>query len=266
MRFDKRPVKYCILLFFFIAVTKADGQDTGRVNPPDSGRSLRKQAGKRWVVPVSLAIGYTAGTYLCYRFGDARIREESQEHKTKFKTGLSNAVTNLGLGKYQAIAAGGTAIFALAVKDEKLQKTVIIWGGSLLINSVITDQLKKTFQRHRPNSGDPYNSFDWRKGPKINTSFPSAHTSNIFTTAAVFATLYKNNKWVPPVAYTLASLVGLSRIYDDAHWVSDVLAGAALGFLSAKAMNALYNLAGKKIAFLPQVTTGYCAIGLICQF
>ena len=136
---------------------------------------------------------------------------------------------------------------------------VIIWAGSLLINSIVTDQLKTSFQRYRPDSGDPYNTFDWRKGPKLNKSFPSAHTSNAFTTATVFATQYKTIKWVPPVAYTLASLVGLSRI-------SDILAGAAVGFLSAKAMNGLYKLAKKKILFLPQVGISYSSLSLVYQF
>jgi membrane-associated phospholipid phosphatase len=75
--------------------------------------------------------------------------------------------------------------------------------------------------------------------------------------------MYKNKKWVPPVAYSLATLVGLSRIYDNAHWGSDVLAGAAIGFLSAKAMNSLYKLASKKILFLPRVGTGHCSIDII---
>jgi membrane-associated phospholipid phosphatase len=85
------------------------------------------------------------------------------------------------------------------------------------------------------------------------------------TTATVFATMYRDQRWVPPVAYGLATLVGLSRIYDNAHWASDVMAGAAIGFLSAKAMTALYKFAGKKITFLPQAGTDYVSITLLCK-
>ncbi len=217
------------------------------------------------LIPV-VAISYGAVTYLCYRLLDTRIQKFSQENKTRFQTFISNSVSGLGLGMVQSIGLGGTTIVAFATKNKKLQQTVIIWAGSLLINSIVTDQLKISFQRHRPNSGDPYNTFDWRKGPKLNKSFSSAHTSNAFTTATVFATQYKTAKWVPPVAYTLASLVGLSRIYDNAHWASDVLAGAAVGFLSVKAMNIFYKWAKKKLLFLPQAGISYSSLSIVYKF
>ncbi len=227
--------------------------------------SVKRIKKNNWLIPV-VAGSYSGATYLCYRLLDTRIQKISQENKSRFQTFISNSVSGLGLGMVQSIGLGGTTIVAFASKNKKLQQTVIIWAGSLLINSIVTDHLKISFQRHRPNSGDPYNTFDWRKGPKLNKSFPSAHTSNAFTTATVFATQYKTTKWVPPVAYTLASLVGLSRIYDNAHWASDVLAGAAAGFLSAQVMNRFYKLAKRKILFLPQAGISYSSISLVYQF
>lgn len=218
-----------------------------------------------WLIPV-VAVGYSGATYLCYIWLDTRIQKFSQENKSRFQTFISNSVSGLGLGMVQSIGLGSTTIVAFAAKNKKLQQTVIIWAGSLLINSIVTDQLKISFQRHRPNSGDPYNTLDWRKGPNLNKSFPSAHTSNAFTTATVFATQYKTTKWVPPVAFTLAFLVGLSRIYDNAHWASDVLAGAAVGFLSAKAMNSFYKLAKRKLLFLPQAGISYASLSLVYRF
>ena len=137
--------------------------------------------------------------------------------------------------------------------------------GGHIINDIVTNQFKITFQRHRPNTGDPYNTFDWRGGPKTNLSFISAHTSNAFTTATVFATVYNKSKWVPVVAYSVASLVGLCRIYNNDHWASDVMAGAAVGFASAKTANGLYKLAAKKITFIPQVNNGHYGFALYCS-
>ncbi|MEO5563131.1 MAG: phosphatase PAP2 family protein [Chitinophagaceae bacterium] len=245
-----------------------NAQDTTELKIKHSDYSFNKQPKKKnkWITPVSVGIGYAATTYTCYRFWDTEIKKFSQEHRSKFQTFISKSVSYLGLGKSQTIGLCGTTILAFAVKDEKLKKATIIWAGSLLINSITTNQLKKAFHRHRPNSGDAYNTFDWRNRSKINISLPSAHTSNMFTTATVFATLYNDKKWVAPVAYALASLVGLSRIYDNAHWGSDILAGAAVGFLSAKAMNSLYSLAGKKIIFLPRTDLRYFAFEVVYQF
>src|SRR5258708_4056069 len=124
------------------------------MNAQDTVTTPKKR--NNWILPASVGIGYTAGTYLCYRFGDTKIHTASQQHKTKFETAVADAVTNLGLGKYQTIGLGATAIFSFISRNKKLEETSIIWAGSLLINSVTTDQLKKTFQRHRPNTGDPY--------------------------------------------------------------------------------------------------------------
>lgn len=281
IQFKTRVVSYLLFsLFLQPAFSQAQILDTSFILSEQIVQVKTKQPGKsnwhsdssinpihqkNWLVPV-VAVSYSGVTYLCYRWLDTRIQKFSQENKSRFQTFISNSLSGLGLGRVQSIGLGTTAIVAFAAKNKKLQQTAIIWAGSLLINSIITDQLKTSFQRYRPDSGDPYNTFDWRKGPKLNKSFPSAHTSNAFTTATVFATQYKTIKWVPPVAYTLASLVGLSRIYDNAHWASDILAGAAVGFLSAKAMNCLYKLAKKKILFLPQVGISYSSLSLVYQF
>ena len=50
-----------------------------------------------------------------------------------------------------------------------------------------------------------------------------------FSIATVFAEHYRRHRWVPFVAYGLASLVGFSRITLQAHFSSDVFAGAVLG-------------------------------------
>lgn len=223
-------------------------------------------AKKKNIKKITAALfAYTGVTYFFYRSLDSKIQIASQKNKSSVKTSISNSVSWLGLGRTQSIGLGTAAAFSFLANKKKLQKTVIIWGGSLVLNSIITDQLKKTFQRHRPSTGDTYNVFDWRGGPKLNKSFPSAHTSNAFTTATVFSTMYKENKWVPPVAYGLATLVGISRIYDNGHWSSDVLAGAAVGFLSAKLMFHIYKWAGKKVTFLPNVGTTYSSISVICN-
>lgn len=260
----KSVLSFFLLLLALTASTQTYISSVQAFDSPgyDSTKTTRKNG---WIKPA-IAIGYIGATYLCYHYLDTRVQKQSQKWRTNFTNSVSEVVTAPGLGKVQAIGWGATAIYAFTAKNKKLQKTVIIWAGALLINSVVTDQLKLTFQRHRPNTGDPYNTFDWRKGPGINTSLPSAHTSNAFTTATVFATLYKNVKWVPPVAYGLASLVGLTRIYNNMHWASDVMAGAAIGFVSAKASNALYNWFSKKISFLPQISSGHCSIELVYQF
>lgn len=66
-------------------------------------------------------------------------------------------------------------------------------------------------------------------GPSISIgldSFPSGHTASSFALAAVLSSVYPKGKYI---FYSLAGIAGLSRIYLDSHFASDVLAGAILG-------------------------------------
>jgi membrane-associated phospholipid phosphatase len=251
----KRFPIFCCLLFWLPALAQMDSAKLQADHP-------RK---KSWVVPV-VATGYAGATLLVYTHFDTDIKNFSQNNQSKFQNFVSRSVTDLGLGNTQTYGLVAASAIAFLAKDQKLKKTVIVWAGGLLVNSTATQILKESFHRHRPRSGSPYNTFDWRHGIEENTSFVSGHTSNIFTTATVFATNYKDVKWVPPVAYGVATLVGISRIYDNAHWASDVMAGAAVGFLSAKAVNALYNWVGKKFLVLPHVTREYSSVSMVYQF
>lgn len=66
-------------------------------------------------------------------------------------------------------------------------------------------------------------------------SFPSGHATQAFTLATVVSA-YADRPWASVAAYTGATLVGLARVEQRAHYVSDVAAGAVIGTLSAKAV------------------------------
>lgn len=78
--------------------------------------------------------------------------------------------------------------------------------------------LKKAFHSERPGGGE----FD---------SFPSGHALIAFTGAELIRMDYGWG-WGGG-AYALAAAIGAERIWDDRHWLGDVLAGAGLGILSA---------------------------------
>jgi len=87
---------------------------------------------------------------------------------------------------------------------------------AFLINAGYTTLLKEVVQRERPNGED-------------NLSFPSGHASNAFALAAVAERHYGWKAGVP--VYTLASLVAVSRLQRNKHYLSDVMAGATLGYI-----------------------------------
>ena len=214
------------------------------------------------IKPVTIATAYAGVTLFSYRFLDDEVHEIAQRWQNKTVASISKTYGSLGLGSSNIIITAGTGITALITKDKKLEKVTILLVAGHLVNSYATEQLKLSFQRHRPNTGDPYNKFDWREGDKSNTSMVSAHTSNAFATATAFSIVYHDKKWVPIVAYSAASLVGISRVYNNAHWASDVMAGAAIGYLSVQGVNQLYKLASKRFSFMPEVSYNHYGLGI----
>ena len=65
-------------------------------------------------------------------------------------------------------------------------------------------------------------------------SFPSGHTYTAFMGAEILRREYgEEDPGIAIAGYTVATSVGIMRIYNNRHWASDVLAGAGIGILSA---------------------------------
>ncbi len=83
--------------------------------------------------------------------------------------------------------------------------------------SFFTLLIKYITRRERPSGGN---------GNPFNSSFPSGHASGSFAFSYILSKRHKNLT-IP--LFLWSSLVGVSRIYLDRHWATDVLAGSLLG-------------------------------------
>ncbi|EGR3322371.1 phosphatase PAP2 family protein [Vibrio parahaemolyticus] len=103
---------------------------------------------------------------------------------------------------------------------------------------------KKTIDEERPDKSD-------------NDSFPSNHTANAFASAT---NLYLRYGWEAGLpAYSMAALVGVGRVEAKKHYWRDVLAGAALGTLSAYIFTDAYD---ENVQLVPWVTSEDAGISI----
>ncbi|WP_224999175.1 phosphatase PAP2 family protein [Cesiribacter sp. SM1] len=221
----------------------------------------------QFIKTSALAVAGISIWSVTYEHLDEPVREASLRYRPDIATRTADLFEPLGRQKYLAPLAGLAIVSGIAARDEKLRQAGIISMGSILTNAVVTHSLKRAFQRHRPSATDDNDLFDGPLQKTTNTSFPSSHTSTAFTVATSFATVYHLHKYIPPIAYGIASLVGISRIQHNAHWATDVLAGAAVGYLSAKGVSYLYKitnekLSAKKASFIMLPTMSPDAMGL----
>lgn len=166
------------------------------------------------------------------------VDDDIQGFVQRNRTLTSNSISHYGLepwGNWYTIGAvGGVYLHGLIWNNDKSKRVGLLSAKAFVLTAVFTQIPKYAFQRHRPSSTnmDPY-IFEGPFGSYKHNSFFSGHTSTVFSVATIFASEYKGT-WVPPVAYTIAALTGLSRIHDNRHWASDVVLGAAFGYAVGK--------------------------------
>lgn len=126
------------------------------------------------------------------------------------------------------------ASYALSLVLKQDYDFFSFWYGdaiqAFLLSGVLTQIMKFSIGRSRPyREVGPYDFV----GPSVSFSthsFPSGHCQAIFSIATVFADKYN----IGVFTYPLATLVAVSRIYNNKHWASDVLMGSFLGYMAGK--------------------------------
>lgn len=133
-------------------------------------------------------------------------------------------------GAEYSIAVVGGFYLAGSLADNDKAITVAQDGltASIIASGLITPAIKIVTGRSRPYEDAGTYNFQALGADKRSSSFPSGHTTEAFALASVISAHYEET-WVRSSAYTVAALVGLARTYHDAHFASDVLAGALIG-------------------------------------
>ena len=126
-----------------------------------------------------------------------------------------------GLASHRSYAVGTALLSAEALADTQLPT----WGMKAVDGRLHPIEIPRAARRLHPHLVQTQRS--WKS---IRAVFLSGHTSAAFSVATVFASRYHEHRWVPWVAYGLASVVALSRLPDQAHFPSDLFAGSVVGY------------------------------------
>ena len=162
--------------------------------------------------------------------GSRGLRRVVQRHYEGFETRIDDYI-------YQAPIVMTAALNLAGVKGEHhFTEQALLLGMTHLLNRTLTNNLKSITAIRRPDG-------------TTSDAFPSAHTSKAFAYATFFHKEYgKRSPWYSVAGYSFAVATGAMRILNDRHWLSDVLAGAGIGILSAEAVYLVYPHVQKKIA------------------
>lgn len=174
------------------------------------------------VVPTLL----TGVSALCVNNGWlAHQRDEVQNvlsNKGKNKTSIDNYLQYSPM-----VAVYGLNILGLKGKHGLKDRTGIL-ALSYATMGIVVNGMKYSFKEKRPDSN-------------ARNSFPSGHTATVFMGAEFLRQEYKDvSPWVAYSGYAIAITTGYLRIYNDRHYLNDVVAGACIGYMSTRFAYWLY--------------------------
>lgn len=171
----------------------------------------------------SLKAAAVGGAFLL----DRRIQERVQGNRNQTRDRIADLFEPFG-AEYSVVVLGGFYAAGVALDNPKAEAVARDGlAASLVASVIVTPTIKIVAGRNRPAESDGVYDFHPFRFLGDN-SFPSGHTTQAFTVASVIATHYEPI-WVKGAAYAVAALVGFARIEHNAHWASDVVAGAFIG-------------------------------------
>lgn len=175
-------------------------------------------------------LGALAGLLALAFAMDQPNRLEVQENRSPFTNGVARIGDTFGDGRYLLPAVGVAYLAGRVFHKDRVAQTALRAGTAAVVAGGATLLLKEVVGRARPWQGgdaDSFRPFDGRQ------SFPSGHTALAFAVVTAVARS-TSDRWSDIALYSAATLTAVARVNDDAHWTSDVLAGAALGYLAGR--------------------------------
>jgi hypothetical protein len=176
---------------------------------------MKKQDAKWWITFGVVTAGLIAS--------DHKVSEQLPNHGTAVNAGTD--ISRMGQSYSVYPFAGALWVVGYRWHDKKLAGTGALSAQALIDAAIVANVFKEVVRRDRPLEGDGGGHFE-----KGGSSFPSGHSIEAWSLATVVARRYGNHKWVPWLAYGYAAAVSGSRITGRAHFPSDVVASAAMGY------------------------------------
>jgi len=170
----------------------------------------------KWVVPSGIGL---MALFTTDRITGDEIFEANRQVKASERISYAGSVYGLGA------VASTFYLIGRKKNDYRARETGVLSAEAMINSMIVEGALKGITQRARPLDGHERSEF-FDGG----SSFPSGHATQAWAVATVIAHEYKDRPAVQIAAYGIASAVSVARFTGHKHYISDVLAGSALGF------------------------------------
>ncbi len=187
---------------------------------------------------------------------DNSVRSFSQNERGAVSDGFASGIRRMGQPEVYATLTLGLLGAGLISGNHKITQAGVHVGASVALAAGAVYVGKSLVGRSRPDEigsdGDDFHPLTGR------VSMPSGHTALAFSLATSLSDDI-HRPWATVGLYSMAGLVGLSRINDNRHWLSDVAAGAVVGIASAKFVSGKWTIFGIRA---PSILAGPQGVGV----
>jgi hypothetical protein len=189
-----------------------DGRRTLKRLPVNFLRGLAGLASSDNGIPLLVGGALTAGSFAL----DDTLLDHFEDHELD---GLQSFGDKLGDAEVVVPVTAGVFVIGRLAKNQRFRDMSYDLAQAQLAVGALGGLLKTAIGRERPNGSN-------------SRSFPSGHSYSWFTSATVVERHY--GIWAALPVYGLWAIAGLSRVENETHYFSDMIGGAALGYLIAR--------------------------------
>ncbi|HVZ25073.1 MAG TPA: phosphatase PAP2 family protein [Sediminibacterium sp.] len=218
---------FCMITLGLAAQGKPVVSDSSR---QPEGRKILTPSFKRSLVLPAAMIGYGI---IALNDGTFSDWNEDLQRKIHAPMGATTHIDDY----LQYLPALASHVLSLAgVKPRhRLFDRLVIDGITASIATTSVFLVKRISHETRPDLSDSY-------------SFPSGHAATAFASAELLRMEYKDaSPWIGISGYAVAFATGYLRMYNNKHWLGDVVAGAGIGILSARIATQFYPLVNRLV-------------------
>ncbi|MEO8450132.1 MAG: phosphatase PAP2 family protein [Gemmatimonadota bacterium] len=254
-----RSAGSALLLALTAVPLLAQVPDTTKKRPkPDSTKVADSAATQKaheiienaFVVRWYHAAAVVGGTVLVSMLDESTMRFV-QKHRSNFLDDVSTGFRQEGEPWFYIGTSVGVWGAGVVANSHDLRRAGRRLMAAVALSGISEQLVKQITGRSRPNEGTgaykfhPFSSLKDSLGVQTRGSFPSGHATAAFAVATSLVEDIRN-----PIAtvllYTFAAGTMWSRMYDNRHWLSDTVFGAALGITTAKVVSGRWRIFGWK--------------------
>ena len=215
-------------------------------NVPGDWLAAGKRIFRSENVPAFLLVAGTTGVGVKYDYETWHpLSVYYHQHKNSTFATFMDVGAQLGVGSSQIFLGVGLVGTGLIAKNNKAIRT-----GSQIFEAVIATGLTTQFLKHITGRESPSVAIEPRTGKwqwftnpikyhhrvSAHDAFPSGHVATATATATVVMENYREQTWIPYIAYPTIFLIGVGMVATDGHWWSDYPLSVFLGYHYGKAI------------------------------